>query len=372
MADANYYEILGVQPKATLEEIRTAYLELAKRVHPDSGGNEALFRSVKAAYETLSDPERRARYDRSGYLDADAPHTEPPAPGWRRTDQQASSNTRTNDSSSSRAGNDAAAGANSGDPPPTSPPAARSEAAQSTAPLWARTASRTLLHKVAANPSAAALGVGVALLMFGTRLGSAAPNSLLAGFALTVVGVLGIAGRRAAATREANERAAIGDLDDVSVSDFERRLVNAFRHVGYTVYRLHSREDWDVDLALDLPGSRTVVQARRWHTAVDAGSVKEVIASRSHYNAHHAIVISTSGFTTAATDVAAANRVETWDRNRLTAFISAQELGPPRTGAALLGRELRFGVPAALRHSVAFLAGMAASSSSAKNRRRRR
>jgi len=53
-----------VSPDATEAEIRAAHRKLSQRVHPDAGGTDALFRRVQVAYETLSDPERRAEYDR--------------------------------------------------------------------------------------------------------------------------------------------------------------------------------------------------------------------------------------------------------------------------------------------------------------------
>ncbi len=376
MADANYYEILGVTPGATPEEIRAAYLELVKRVHPDSGGNEALFRSVNAAYETLSDPGRRARYDRNGFLDADAPPTDAAAPGWRRTDGPTGGNGASATSEPGTRSDSATGGASGGPapgPPPSAPPASDTgEGQHGTGPSWSHIASGTILRMASANPSIATFGAGVALVVFGTHLGSAAPSSLLVGFALAVVGLLGIAGRDAAARRETNERASIGNLGDASDAEFEQRLVSAFRHVGYTVYQRRGREDDDVDLVLDLPGSRTVVQARRWYAAVDPAVIKETIASRSHYDAQHAIVVSTSGFTKTAVDVATANHVETWNANRLSEFIAAQELGPTRTGTSLLGRELRYGTPVVLRRSLAFLAGMAATGASTKKRRRKR
>ena len=61
-----YYEILGVAPDATPDEIRAAYRRLAKQYHPDVNSDPDAgerFIAVQQAYETLSDPEARARYD---------------------------------------------------------------------------------------------------------------------------------------------------------------------------------------------------------------------------------------------------------------------------------------------------------------------
>ncbi len=59
----DFYEILGVTPTVTSDQIRQAFLNISKRTHPDAGGNSGLFRLVCDAYETLSDPTRRAAYD---------------------------------------------------------------------------------------------------------------------------------------------------------------------------------------------------------------------------------------------------------------------------------------------------------------------
>jgi len=68
MAARNPYEVLGVKKDATEEEIRRVYRNLAKRHHPDlNPGNkqaESRFKEIAAAYDLLSDKEKRARYDR--------------------------------------------------------------------------------------------------------------------------------------------------------------------------------------------------------------------------------------------------------------------------------------------------------------------
>ncbi|MEE9553052.1 MAG: DnaJ domain-containing protein [candidate division Zixibacteria bacterium] len=58
-----YYPILGINSNCTLEEIKAAYRRLAKAVHPDTGGDPTRFRDIREAYETLSDPSRRKKYD---------------------------------------------------------------------------------------------------------------------------------------------------------------------------------------------------------------------------------------------------------------------------------------------------------------------
>src|SRR5271170_2578603 len=68
MATETPYQVLGVKPEASTVEIRKAYRKLAKQLHPDLNPGkpeaEARFKSVTAAYDLLSDAEKRARYDR--------------------------------------------------------------------------------------------------------------------------------------------------------------------------------------------------------------------------------------------------------------------------------------------------------------------
>jgi Ca-activated chloride channel family protein len=62
----DYYAILGVTRKASLEEIKRAYFEAAQRLHPDKNkafGETEIFLEVQQAYETLSNPARRKKYD---------------------------------------------------------------------------------------------------------------------------------------------------------------------------------------------------------------------------------------------------------------------------------------------------------------------
>ena len=67
------YKVLGVKKDATAEEIQKAYRRLAKKLHPDLNPSnkqaEEQFKVVSAAYDLLSDPQKRARFDR-GEIDA--------------------------------------------------------------------------------------------------------------------------------------------------------------------------------------------------------------------------------------------------------------------------------------------------------------
>jgi molecular chaperone DnaJ len=75
MAQRDYYEILGVTREVTEAELKKAYRRLAMKYHPDRNSGEpdteAKFKEAKEAYEILSDPDKRAAYDRYGHAGVD-------------------------------------------------------------------------------------------------------------------------------------------------------------------------------------------------------------------------------------------------------------------------------------------------------------
>jgi hypothetical protein len=97
-SSSNAYEVLGVVPTATEDELRRAYRKALRRTHPDTGGVAVEFHAVQRAWEAVGTPESRERYDRGAAASVrfttggGASATGTGAPGGRPTQRQGSRN----------------------------------------------------------------------------------------------------------------------------------------------------------------------------------------------------------------------------------------------------------------------------------------
>ena len=71
MAKRDYYDILGISKSASAAEIKKAYRKMAVKYHPDKNPDdktaEEKFKEAAEAYEVLSDPDKKARFDQFGH-----------------------------------------------------------------------------------------------------------------------------------------------------------------------------------------------------------------------------------------------------------------------------------------------------------------
>lgn len=59
----NHYQTLGLSPTATAAEIKAAHRKLARKHHPDMGGDPVIFKAIQEAFDVLGDAVARAQYD---------------------------------------------------------------------------------------------------------------------------------------------------------------------------------------------------------------------------------------------------------------------------------------------------------------------
>lgn len=111
-------------------------------------------------------------------------------------------------------------------------------------------------------------------------------------------------------------------IDKMSGGHFEEFLLVHFKKNGYKGYTTPESNDYGADLVIEKNGIRTVVQAKRWQQKVGIEAVQQIIGSINYYGASSGIVVTNSFFTRSAINLAAANNIDLWDRNKLIEFMS--------------------------------------------------
>ncbi|WP_246062111.1 restriction endonuclease [Paenibacillus oralis] len=117
-------------------------------------------------------------------------------------------------------------------------------------------------------------------------------------------------------------RSNIHSIDVMSGDQFEELLVIFFRMQGYSAKKTKRTRDQGADVVLKADGKRIVVQAKREKGKVSNSAVQEVVASKAVYQATEAWVVTNSYFTEPAKELAKANDVLLWDRDRLIKELS--------------------------------------------------
>ena len=75
MAKRDYYEVLGIDKKASESDVKKAFRKLSLKYHPDKGGDDKKFHAIKEAYEVLAYKEKRNNYDQFGFAGEQSSNT---------------------------------------------------------------------------------------------------------------------------------------------------------------------------------------------------------------------------------------------------------------------------------------------------------
>lgn len=109
-------------------------------------------------------------------------------------------------------------------------------------------------------------------------------------------------------------RMSMRKVDRLNGRAFEKYLCAQFRHFGYRVTLTDYSHDYGADLILRRRGEKIVVQAKRYERNVGIAAVQESVGSVAYYDADRAMVVTNSGFTKSARNLARQNNVELWGR----------------------------------------------------------
>lgn len=113
------------------------------------------------------------------------------------------------------------------------------------------------------------------------------------------------------------KRSGMSDIDRMEGRQFEEYLGQLFQYLGYQVEVTPSTRDYGADIILRKDGVTTVVQAKRYSTAVGLEAVQQAYTSINYYGAHNAWAVTNHYFTDPAKNLARANQVRLIEREEL-------------------------------------------------------
>jgi restriction system protein len=116
--------------------------------------------------------------------------------------------------------------------------------------------------------------------------------------------------------------ATLRSVDAMDGTGFEEFLAELFGHLGYRVQLVGRSHDFGADLVLTSQRQRIVVQAKRYGGNVGISAVQEVLGAVHYYHGMRGMVVTNSGFTESAQQLAVRSGVELWDRQRLAAAMA--------------------------------------------------
>jgi restriction system protein len=112
-------------------------------------------------------------------------------------------------------------------------------------------------------------------------------------------------------------KSGIFEIDKMDGKSFEEYLGTLFTRQGYSVQQTPYQGDWGADLILSKGNVKTVVQAKRYKKSVGVRAVQEAVTAKAKYGCSEAMVVTNSTFTAQARELARANKVLLWDREKL-------------------------------------------------------
>lgn len=112
-------------------------------------------------------------------------------------------------------------------------------------------------------------------------------------------------------------KSGIADIDQMSGKVFEKYLEALFEKLGYKVERTRYVGDFGADLVTKKNGVKIVIQAKRFKGKVGVKAIQEAVAAKGFYNCDQAMVVTNSFYTKPAIELAKANSVGLWDRDKL-------------------------------------------------------
>jgi len=112
-------------------------------------------------------------------------------------------------------------------------------------------------------------------------------------------------------------KSGITEIDQMDGLTFEKYLETLFENLDYKVERTQYIGDYGADLITRKDGVKTVIQAKRYKRKVDIKAIQEAAAAKGKYGCSEAMVVTNSFFTKPAIELAKANKVDLWDRDKL-------------------------------------------------------
>lgn len=336
MGKDTYYDILGVSPTSSTDQIKSNYRSLIQRVHPDLGGPIALFRQVQESYEVLSDPVRRASYDQ--------------ALAARGRSGSADAADRPNRNATAR---------------PTSRHRARGDAARSgkarRRAFRQKPGAGTVESFLHAYPARVAAIAGAILFAVGAALGPDAIGRgvMVLGAVAFLIAIVAWRGARGVKECEAFRRGGMAAIDAMTARQFTALIEHYFASQGYRVARLSSRGDAG-DLLLSDPRGRTIVQLRQRSGMVRSDSVQRAVVARAHYGVPRVLLVTSANYSQEAVTAATSNGVTLWNRATLDSELSLFEGDADASGVKRLTSDLSAGTRIYLGAVAALFIGMLA------------